>query len=272
MVARGAQAEDWTVEADETFGGAGDYARHQLTCDDAGNLEYDGEYRYTFDAWNRLVKVLDGANPVAEYRYDGLARRIRKYTDESGDNWTVREYYYNRAWQVLEVRKDTRTRSGGVEPNVATTVYEQFLWSRRYIDAPVLRDRDAAAGGDLGKSGSGLDERLYYLTDANMNVTCLVKTGGDSVERYVYSPYGEVTVLDGDQDSGGDSYEWTVDADMAGADVAQSDVGNPILYCGYYHDSETGLYHVRHRYYDPPLGRWLSRDPIGYAAGLHLYR
>ncbi len=42
---------------------------------------------------------------------------------------------------------------------------------------------------------------------------------------------------------------------MAGAAVAQSDVGNPILYCGYYHDWETGLYRVRHRYYDPPLGR-----------------
>jgi len=37
----------------------------------------------------------------------------------------------------------------------------------RYIDAPVLRDRDVEAGGDLGKSGSGLDQRLYYTTDAN---------------------------------------------------------------------------------------------------------
>jgi hypothetical protein len=36
---------------------------------------------------------------------------------------------------------------------------------------------------------------------------------------------------------------------------------NEILYCGYRFDPETGLYHVRARYYQPTLGRWISRDP-----------
>jgi hypothetical protein len=31
----------------------------------------------------------------------------------------------------------------------------------------------------------------------NMNVTALVDTGGDAVERYVYGPYGKVTILNG---------------------------------------------------------------------------
>jgi YD repeat-containing protein len=38
-------------------------------------------YTLTYDAWNRLVKVEDGSDPVetvAEYRYDGLGRRIKK--------------------------------------------------------------------------------------------------------------------------------------------------------------------------------------------------
>jgi len=90
--------------------------------------------------------------------------------------------------------------------------------------------RDVEAGGDLGKSGSGLDQRLYYTTDANMNVTALLDTAGDAVERYLYDPYGKVTVLDAD---------WSVDAD------GESDYDNAILYCGYFFDSETGLYHVR---------------------------
>ena len=37
-------------------------------------------------------------------------------------------------------------------------------------------------------------------------------------------------------------------------------------------DDGNGLYYARNRYYNPQLGRWLSRDPIGYSGGdLSLY-
>ena len=69
--------------------------------------------KFIYDAWNRMVKVTDNSDAtIAEYRYDGLGRRIRKYTDPVTGNWTVREYYYNSAWQVLEIRKETKSRSG----------------------------------------------------------------------------------------------------------------------------------------------------------------
>jgi len=43
------------------------------------------------------------------------------------------------------------------------------VWGMRYVDDLVLRGRDAdgnSGTGDLGVSGSGLEERLYALTDA----------------------------------------------------------------------------------------------------------
>ncbi len=40
---------------------------------------------------------------------------------------------------------------------------------------------------------------------------------------------------------------------------------------GYYTDVETGLVLLTHRYYDPQNGRFLTRDPVGYAGGLNLY-
>ena len=40
---------------------------------------------------------------------------------------------------------------------------------------------------------------------------------------------------------------------------------------GYYTDTETGLLLLGHRYYDPSLGRFLTRDPIGYPGGINLY-
>ena len=40
---------------------------------------------------------------------------------------------------------------------------------------------------------------------------------------------------------------------------------------GYLRDSESGFYLCTLRYYDPSAGRWLTRDPIGYAGGSNLY-
>tara|TARA_R110000782_G_scaffold102483_4_gene189491 strand:+ start:8981 stop:11971 length:2991 start_codon:yes stop_codon:yes gene_type:complete len=53
---------------------------------------------------------------------------------------------------------------------------------------------------------------------------------------------------------------------------------NSVGYDGYFFDmagatqaTSTGLYMVRHRVYDPQLGRWLSRDPAGYLAADNLF-
>ena len=104
-----------------------------------------------------------------------------------------------------------------------------------------------------------------------MNVTAVVDTSGAVVERYAYDPYGQVTILNGadgaDPDVDGETvFEWGPDADGA------SDVDNRTLYAGYHLDAETGLYSVRNRYYHPTLGRWLSRDPVGYVDGMNLYQ
>ena len=40
---------------------------------------------------------------------------------------------------------------------------------------------------------------------------------------------------------------------------------------GYYTDNRVGLILCTHRFYDPSNGRWLTRDPMGYAGGVNLY-
>jgi RHS repeat-associated protein len=55
-----------------------------------------------------------------------------------------------------------------------------------------------------------------------------------------------------------------------------SSVGNTIGYAGYVWDpalggAASGQFLARHRWYSPNLGRWTSRDPIGYADGMNLY-
>jgi len=45
---------------------------------------------------------------------------------------------------------------------------------------------------------------------------------------------------------------------------------NPIAWDGYVFNPETTQYTVRFRWYDPVLGRWLERDPLGYVDGTNL--
>ena len=94
--------------------------------------------------------------------------------------------------------------------------------------------------------------------------------GGSSV--YTFDPQGNVAQrLDG---SGAVQGSYAFDA--WGAKRAGNDA-SPDCYCGYggqwgnYADSESGLSLCGHRYYDSATGRWLTRDPIGYAGGINLY-
>ena len=46
---------------------------------------------------------------------------------------------------------------------------------------------------------------------------------------------------------------------------------NTIRYAGRELDTSTGLYYYRARYYDPAIGRFISEDPKGFAAGVNFY-
>jgi RHS repeat-associated protein len=247
------------------------------TYDAAGNMtagpwpgNETATQKYVYDAWNRLSQVKDGSDAlVAEYRYDGLNHRIAKIVVTGTGGACVRtDFYYNESWQVLEERRQafetlgTDGTSGGARGTLAGPTYAQYVWDLRYIDAPVLRWRNSHWDTD---ENNGLDETMYYCNDANMNVTALVDatsgsaTEGQVVERYLYDPYGSVTVCDS---------AWTPRANGWFDEASKK---NEILYCGYRFDPETGMYQARFRYYQPTMGQWVSRDPIDYADGMGLY-
>lgn len=146
---------------------------------------------HTYDAWNRLVAVEewtwddadeDGVfqadeeaypTAVAEYEYDGLNRRTAKLVyDAPSETWTRSDFYYNEDWQVFEERVATAVLAAdkGVP---ATAPKVQYLWDPRYIDTPVCRRRDA------DPNLAGLEEVLYYTTDANHNVTAVIQMVDD---------------------------------------------------------------------------------------------
>ena len=168
---------------------------------------------------------LTGLSDGSMYAYDALNRRNVHVA-----GGVTRHFYYSDDWQVLEERL-------GSGPDAASTE-RQFLWGLRYNDDLVLRDRSPTDNGMLG-------ERLYAVQDAHWNVTAIVNTSGAVQERYRYTAYGTPTFLNADFSThANSSYAWEN------------------LYCGYRRDSETQLYYVRYRYFNPRLGVWITPDPV----------
>jgi RHS repeat-associated protein len=79
----------------------------------------------------------------------------------------------------------------------------------------------------------------------------LVDTGGSVQERYTYDPYGRVEVRDAGWGlrAGGSAYAWAYQ------------------FQGLRRESAAEYDDARRRVYSPPLMRFISTDPIGFAAG-----
>ena len=194
----------------------------------------------TYDAWNRLVKLVDDdtSDTVAEYAYDGANRRIIQKEYASGVLSTTRHLYYTEPskWQIVEERIDSETDAE-----------RQFVWGQRYIDDLIVRDRDTDGNGTL-------DERRYCLQDANWNVTAIIDSAGDSQERYAYSAYGTPLFLN-----------------SAFVPQASSNFDWETLYAGYRWETMTELFHVRHRVLNSAMGVWCQRDPLGVLSEVNMY-
>ncbi len=230
----------------------------QPTYDRAGNMttgpkpgdEANTPLHFVYDAWNRLVKVQADAsgqpgNTIVQYEYDGTGRLIVRAADTNGggtlDTFT---HYFYAGQQVVETRD---AASSSAQPENLQPAY-QYVWSLRNVDAPILRD--TYVDGALSA-----EDRIYYLTDANNNVTALADASGNVIERYVYDPYGNVTIYDA---------TWSNTR-------SASSYANCVLFGGMSLDPLTGLYGDRARWYHPGLGTFTSRDPLGLSAGPNMY-
>ncbi len=158
-----------------------------------------------------------------------------------------------------EPQRSQRTKSascGRRGSGSTDTPVRQYVWGT-YIDECIQINLLVAAGPQSVPAGA-----YYLLQDLLYRAVALTNSGGYIVEAYDTDAYGNTLVFTG---PGADGI-WFTDDDV------QSDYGaNEIIYCGYRFDPESQNYYVRNRTYSPVLGRWIQRDPIGYAGGINLY-
>ena len=213
----------------------------------------------TYDAWNHLVNVAAGTTINVGYGYDALGREITRTDNTAAAGTVATTDLYYAGQQLLETTDRSPLPPGegqGEGPaNGATAVTQQYVWSARYVDSPVESDRTVSTYSTTTEQWTAATDRLYYLTDANNNVTAVTNASGVVQERYSYDAYGTVTVYDAN---------WTVTG-------TTSAVGNTLFFAGMNRDPTTGLDYDRARWYNSSTGGYLSADPVRSDKSLYRY-
>ena len=253
--------------------------------------------KYTYDSLNEVKEEYDYVNKFyINYSYDGAGNLQNKYEQvldptygyptgtQNGNTYE----YTDTSW------KDKLTKVNGsnisYDANGNPLSYRDgmsFEWENGRIlknintsDKAVQMSYDSN-GMRTQKSVDGVKTNYYY--DSNKNLIALVK-GNDTLLFY-YDSDGSATSFS----YNGTMYFYEKNLqgdviriiDLAGTEVAsyvydawgniKDTKGeptireiNPIRYRGYVYDTETSLYYLQSRYYDPFTGRFLNADDTHY--------
>lgn len=247
-----------------------------------GNVIADERNQYTYDSHGQLIRV-SGADE-SSYTYDSRGNLLSK----TEDGIPVQYAYTNAQWPDQVTAVDGVALTYDQVGNLTGYGARQYNWTRGKLlesvtdeqgsytytyDADGYRATKVTANGKttfdtiggqlLAQAGpegnlyfqySGgtpfgfvLDDiQYYYLTNLNGDVVGITDAQGKLLAQYVYDPWGKLLQIN------------TTEPDNA--DQLAVATANPLRYRGYYYDSETGMYYLQSRYYDPDLGRFISAD------------
>lgn len=204
---------------------------------------------YEYDHRDRLTHVRFRSSPAGplerqvRYAYDPLDRRISQSVDADGDTvYELNEVYVN---DGLRAARD----NAGDALLLRVSSNGQIL--SRYLHGLAVDEVLAEENID---SLTGTADVLWTLGDHQASIRDLVRYDSPTdhaavVDHIVYDAFGQQV--------------------FESAPSLEQRFG----YTGREWDNASGLQYTRRRYYDPSLARFLTPDPISFAAGdLNLYR
>ncbi len=226
--------------------------------DDLHQIQKENEHDYTHDSqYNRRAK--DGNN----YSINALNQ-----VTHDGNN----PYIHDKNGNIIEARGyrfeyDALNRLTTVHTPTDLVHYTYDFQNRRMSSSSEGGTLFIYAGMNEVGSLSSTKRCVRLLGEgdgAERSAGVLFKINDDTYEP-VYDIVGNVVALRNETGT-----VETYDYDLFGI----SDNKTPLSPWGFSSkrlDLETGFLFFGHRYYDPSLGRWITADPKGYAAGPNLY-
>ncbi|MBN1662328.1 MAG: C40 family peptidase [Deltaproteobacteria bacterium] len=216
---------------------------------------------YTYDAvGNRLTGTEPNPTAVGEtttYAYDH-ENRMTGVTTSLGTNTRQLTFAYDPFGRRISktIIQDTigslcaapnacpRTTQYVYDGDGIILEYDQSgLVQARYTHGPSI---DEPLAVEVRSGASYIP--YYYHADGLGSITALSDSAGTIVQRYEYDTFGNTTI------------------------TLQGNISQPYAFTGREWHTETGMYFYRARYYDPQVGRFVTKDPIGFAGGdVNLY-
>ena len=240
------------------------------TYDNGGNMLSQKEYAYTTGTVGTATKTVSyGYNNSAGCWGDKLRSITTDGTKQSftydkiGNPLTYRDGM-SFTWQGRQMKTadlngtavSYKYNSDGLRSykKVGSTVHEyeylgdKLMYEKRGSYKFHYRyDAFGNLAGITREDASGSLYRVYVLCNSRGDVLELRNQNGTVFAKYVYDAWGNVLHV---LNSAGN--EITSTTNLANQ--------NPFRYRGYYYDSESGLYYVSSRYYDPEVCRFISAD------------
>ncbi|MDO5149648.1 MAG: polymorphic toxin-type HINT domain-containing protein [Oscillospiraceae bacterium] len=225
----------------------GNRAKMTVAGDDENyytDYQYDVDGNYTTLLQKEVKHTGDVVQETA-YTYDANGNQLSKNNPDEG----LQNNVYNSINQLISIQNGEKTASytyGYDGLRNSKTVNGQttnHIWVNGQITVDTTDDTYVA---DIYSRGTGLvctyernytayGNRIYYLQNAHGDTVNLVDESGNKTKTYRYDAFGVEKNSD--------------DADE-----------NPFRYCGEYFDKETNTIYLRARYYDPSIGRFITRD------------
>ena len=191
-------------------------------------------YTYAYDARGNITSVSDGQSTTT-YAYDSFDQLVRENNQAAGKTWT---YAYD---------------SGGkrISKTVNGTAYNYHYLGDQLVELTWSGNKlhfTYDSTGPLSVNCNGTE--YFYVKNAQGDVTGLVSASGTRVVTYTYDAWGNPLATTG-------SLATTLGEQ------------NPLRYRGYVYDTETGLYYLQSRYYNPTWGRFINADSLIDNRGVH---
>ncbi len=266
---------------------------YSYTYDAAHNetskVDAKGSTAYTYDALNRLKTVTEPNGRTTSYTFDRAGNREREAISE-GSNTTVNYYRYNEQNRLFEVTTavngvntstthysyDNNGNMTSVTVNGTVTAVNTYDGLNQLIKTvtggKTVENRYNGEGFRVEKQVDGVITRYLYEYDKvvlELDVTggqtgrnvygtnLLMRTAGTETYIYMYNGHADVTALLRPDGTVAATYYYDAFGNIADTTGSAS---NSITYAGYQYDSETGLYYLNARMYDPKTARFLQED------------
>jgi RHS repeat-associated protein len=254
-------------------------SQNQTLSDDENEYQYDlegnriqrtrrsdGTFEVnTFDHRNRLTRVdfynagdvVGIADPQqsVSYVYDAYNRLIRRTVDAAGTNNDRDEFFAGFDGHQSTLEFEATGNSGAT----ATDLTHRRLWGP-FVDQLMASEQvdSLTTAGEVYwpiSDHTGTIRDVGYLDNG---------TGGtgdfEIAEHRVYNSFGLLTDTFEVNHTTGALVEPTANGPSENVDLS-------IGFTGRYHDALTGYTHHQNRWFDPRLGKWISEDPLSFAAG-----